>query len=240
MQNAPVLNAPVQTSPVLNAPVQNAPVLNAPVQNAPVLNAPVQTSPVLNAPVQNAPVLNAPVQNAPVQNAMVQNATFQMQNATVQNATTGVVMFQRQDSAHAYMGSLTTPPRTTSPQQQNESPMCDLPFSPGSLLNYLNQGQNPSAELTDQRVVRKMHVKRLFTTQHIFGFWDIINMLVESKTHKFKCSKKQNLFDSYNFQKDSFDLMKFTLLLAAFTPEDLIDMNAICDYIGNNMIVDAT
>ena len=167
----------------------------------------------------------------------------------------------RQDSAHN-VGSLASPPmqqvpdsqvpqqavvvqpngtRTVSPQQAvivQANPVSPVDLmksfegipSPGSLFNCL-------IDTTPEHTTRKRHVKSIYSNMNIHTSNDIISMLVEQKTYQFKSHKIQKLFDSYNFQAETLNLRMFNMLMGAITPDDLTDMNAICDHIGNYMIV---
>lgn len=150
--------------------------------------------------------------------------------------------------AHAQAnGSLLSPP----PQQlqhqpqpnatiatPTQAPVCDLlkTFegvpSPGSLFNYLTNDS-----VTPEHTTRKHYVKNICSNMNLHTSNDIISALVEQKSHIFKSIKIQKLFDSYNFQAETLNLTMFSMLMAALTPEDITDMNAIYDHIGNYMII---
>lgn len=156
----------------------------------------------------------------------------------------------RQDSAYG-IGSLVSPqpqrlqrlqpqqppivsqPNDTPPQTHVISPVDLMKTfegipSPGSLFNFAT---------TPEHTTRKHHVKNIYSNMNIHTSNDIICMLMEQKTHCFKSHKIQKLFDSYNFQSETLNLRMFNMLMAAVTPEDVTDMNAIYDHIGNYMIV---
>ena len=154
----------------------------------------------------------------------------------------------RSDSAYDRIGSLLSPQQAQQqPQQQsivlqsNTSPPQTNAISPVDLMKTFEGIPSPGSlfnfATTPEHTTRKHYVKNIYSNMNIHTSNDIICMLVEQKTHCFKSHKIQKLFDSYNFQSETLNLRMFNMLMAAVTPEDVTDMNAIYDHIGNYMLV---
>lgn len=113
-------------------------------------------------------------------------------------------------------------------------------FDGGSLPtpgdSVLNDSVLRDLSFTPEHTTRKRNVKALCSTLNLHTCNDIISMLVEKQTHRFKCPKKQALFDSQEFKAETLNLKMFNVMLSAVTPDDVTDMNAIYDHVGTYML----
>jgi hypothetical protein len=161
----------------------------------------------------------------PMQQVPQQQASLPMQQVPQQQASPPMQQVPQQQASPPMQQAIAVQPNGTPTDIMKTFE--GIP-SPGSLFNCLTT--------TPEHTTRKRHVKNIYSNMNIHTSNDIINMLVQQKTYRFKSHKIQKLFDSYNFQSETLNLTAFNMLMAAITPDDLTDMNAICDHIGNYMI----
>lgn len=163
-----------------------------------------------------------------------------LQSPTVHMEFTHPIPVQHMEITHPVP---VQPPRAqtphVSPQQMLQTPPTatrDLNFDGISLPTPGESLLNSLFHTTPEHTARKRHVKNIFSNMNLHTCCDIISMLVEKQTHRFKCPKKQALFDSQEFKAETLNLKMFNVMLSAVTPDDVTDMNAIYDHVGTYML----